>query len=73
MRSTMSVQEGFRRSDESRGARPVQSWLAPLLAKVAVWRKHKREFEELARMSDQELADVRMNRVDVQSANRGWF
>jgi uncharacterized protein YjiS (DUF1127 family) len=73
MRSTMSIQEGFLRSRESQGASLVQSWLSTLFARIAAWRKHMRELEELACMSDRELADVGMSRSDVRSFKRAQF
>jgi uncharacterized protein YjiS (DUF1127 family) len=73
MRSTMSIQEGFLRSRESQGASPVRSWLSALFAEAAAWRKRMRELEELACMSDRELADVGMTRNDVRAFKRARF
>lgn len=73
MRSIVSIQEGFLLSRESQGAPLVRSWLAALLARVAAWRKQIRDLEELACMSDRELADVGMSRGDVQAFKRARF
>lgn len=73
MRSMTSIQEGFLLSRESQGAPLVQSWLSALFAKIAAWRKQMRELEELACMSDRELADVGMSRSDVQAFKRARF
>jgi uncharacterized protein YjiS (DUF1127 family) len=73
MRSTMSIQEGFLLSRQSQGAPLVLSWLSTLFAEVAAWRMHLRELEELACMSDRELADVGMSRSDVHAFRRVRF
>jgi uncharacterized protein YjiS (DUF1127 family) len=73
MRSTMSIQEGFLQSREIQGTPLVQSWLTTLFAKFVAWRKHMNELQELACMSDRELADVGLSRSDVQAFRRARF
>jgi uncharacterized protein YjiS (DUF1127 family) len=73
MRSISSMQEGLPLPRESHGTSHVQSWLSALVAKIAAWRRHMREIEELACMSDRELADVGMTRGDVQAFRRAQF
>jgi uncharacterized protein YjiS (DUF1127 family) len=73
MRSTMSIQEGFLQSREIQGAPLVQSWLRTLFTKLVAWRKHMNELQELACMSDRELADVGLSRSDVQAFRRARF
>jgi uncharacterized protein YjiS (DUF1127 family) len=69
----MSISEAFLVSRESQGAPLVQSWLSTLFAKVAAWRKRMRELEELACMTDRELADVGLSRSDVAAFRRARF
>jgi uncharacterized protein YjiS (DUF1127 family) len=73
MRSTMSVQEGFLESRQSQGAPLVQSWVAGLFAKIAAWHNRMRELDELACMSERELADVGLSRSDVRAFKRTRF
>jgi uncharacterized protein YjiS (DUF1127 family) len=73
MRSTMSIQEGFLQSREIQGGSLVQIWLSALFGKIAAWRKHMNEVEELACMSDRELADVGLSRSDVYAFKRARF
>jgi uncharacterized protein YjiS (DUF1127 family) len=69
MRSTLSLQGLV--SPSATGATPGQSWFQALRAQIARWRNHAREAQELAQMSDRELQDIGLTRLDVDAFSRG--
>jgi uncharacterized protein YjiS (DUF1127 family) len=73
MRSTTSSQTGLVHSRHSPRAALVTSWPRALTARIATWRVHARESQELLQMSDRELQDIGLTRLDAEAFARGRF
>jgi uncharacterized protein YjiS (DUF1127 family) len=71
MRSTISLPENLALSRHGRPASLVKSWFQALTARIAAWRTHERESRELAQLSDRELQDIGLTRLDVEAFVRG--
>jgi uncharacterized protein YjiS (DUF1127 family) len=73
MRSTLSLRDSLTPSSAT-GATPItSSWFQALKAKIAAWRTHARESQELAQMSDRELQDIGLTRLDAEAFSRGLY
>jgi uncharacterized protein YjiS (DUF1127 family) len=72
MRSTLSLRDSLTPSSAT-GATPITSWFQALKATIAAWRRHARESEELAQMSDRELQDIGLTRLDAEAFSRGLY
>jgi uncharacterized protein YjiS (DUF1127 family) len=68
MRSTISFPHGLALH---RRAPHFTSWIDSLTSRFARWRSHARELHELAQMSDRELHDIGITRLDAQAFARG--
>jgi uncharacterized protein YjiS (DUF1127 family) len=73
MRSTTSLHNGLSLSRGAGNATLATSWFRTLIAKIAAWRTHARESRELAQMSDRELQDIGLTRLDAEAFSRGLF
>lgn len=73
MRSTMSSANDLLLSRGGRRAPVVTSWFRALTGRIATWRVHARESQELAQMSERELQDIGLTRLDAETFARGLF
>jgi uncharacterized protein YjiS (DUF1127 family) len=73
MRSTTSLHDSISLPRDAGSAPLATSWLRALIAKIAAWRTHARESQELAQMSDRELQDIGLTRLDAKAFSHGRF
>ncbi|MDB5406268.1 MAG: hypothetical protein JWL84_1180 [Rhodospirillales bacterium] len=69
----MSLHQGLTLTRDSDRAPVATSWLRALAARIAAWRTHARESQELAQMSDRELQDIGLTRLDAEAFARGRY
>ena len=73
MRSTMSLYDGLSLSRDAGSVPLATSWFRTMIAKFAAWRMHARESRELVQMSDRELQDIGLTRLDAEAFSRRLF